>query len=183
MKYPVELKEVSDDSGDYWVASIPVLGRHSFRAFGDTAAEALEELESVRRALIEDIYEHDGVIPLPPDDADTDHNGVPGLRISRSLHAIAARRAQEEGVSLNRYLTELIASGIGRDATVRMLENRIIELTRGVKTLSQSMAGVFYQMEPTPNAGKQTDDHLAAYADRAPGWPTSRNAFWKGKAA
>jgi predicted HicB family RNase H-like nuclease len=53
-------------------------------------------------------------IPLPRDMEE--HSGKFMLRIPRSLHRNLARAAKREGVSLNQYVTTLLAAGVQRDA-------------------------------------------------------------------
>lgn len=114
LDYPVEIRALSPDEGGGWLACIPALGRHSFRATGETREQALQELDAVRRALIDDMHARGEQIP-EPDPPEEDFSGNPGIRMPRNLHRLAAQRAREEGVSLNQYLTSLIALGVGGD--------------------------------------------------------------------
>lgn len=152
--YPVELRGISSEDGGGFVACIPVLGRHSYRAFGDTPEEALAELEQVRRALLEDRYERGEVIPLPPDEVEERPSGMPGLRLSPSLHALAQEKAAEEGISVNRYLEELIAYGIGRQSALKLLEQKVEELTQSVARLSNQMSSYEFDVSQSPREQK-----------------------------
>ncbi len=60
-KLPYVLREPCEDNGHMYEAEVPILP--GCRAWGETADEALESLESVAAAFIE-IYEEEGR-PLP----------------------------------------------------------------------------------------------------------------------
>jgi len=72
-KLPITIQEPSEDSGGKYVAEAPLLP--GCRAWGDTAAEAVDYLQSVAAAFIESYQERGD--PLPPEvqklasDADT----------------------------------------------------------------------------------------------------------------
>lgn len=114
LDYPIEIRALRPEEGGGWLAYIPALGRHSFRATGETRDEALGELDTVRRVLIEDMFNRGERIPTPPP-LEEDFSGNPGVRMPKNLHRLAAQRAREEGVSLNQYLNSLIALGMGGD--------------------------------------------------------------------
>ncbi len=60
-RLPVSLAEPSEDSGGKYAAEIPVLP--GCRAWGDTAAEALENVQSVASAFLESYREHGDALP------------------------------------------------------------------------------------------------------------------------
>jgi predicted RNase H-like HicB family nuclease len=55
LRYPISLRQLSDLEGGGWLAAIPMLGQAAFTADGETAEEALQELEALRRDLYEDV--------------------------------------------------------------------------------------------------------------------------------
>lgn len=94
-------------------------------AEGDTAEEALDQLESVALSWLESA--HASGFPVTPP---VDYEGASGkvaLRISRRLHQLAAERADLEGVSLNQFIGNALASYLGQQdgmqRMVRQLEN------------------------------------------------------------
>jgi len=104
MEYPIEVFWVDEDNA--WFAVSPSFGT-AVSAFGDTADEAVTELQVALEAVVE-VFEEDGV-PLP-----TEHSGKIALRIPRSLHAQLTGQARVEGVSLNMLLVSYLSQQAGR---------------------------------------------------------------------
>ncbi|MDP8952409.1 MAG: type II toxin-antitoxin system HicB family antitoxin [Actinomycetota bacterium] len=81
-----------------------------------TEADTLEELwpmiEDAKRGWIEVSLEHGDPIPEPRDFKD--FSGKVNLRMPKSLHQDLARRAKEEGVSLNQFMITALARAVGR---------------------------------------------------------------------
>lgn len=111
MKVPRYRKHVAWSEEDHaWIATSPDFPGISAAAASD--AKALAELVDLLAAAIEE-YGASGW-PLPT--AESLQSGFSGqlrLRLPRSLHAAAVRRAGEEGVSLNSFLQCTIAHGLG----------------------------------------------------------------------
>ena len=78
-------------------------------SFGDTAAEAVAELQEAITGAIE-VLEEAGD-PVPPARALPHFSGQFRLRIPRSLHGQLAARAEAEGVSLNSLVHGYLAAG------------------------------------------------------------------------
>jgi|ERR1700722_204557 antitoxin HicB len=83
-------------------------------AFGDTAADALSNLEEVAAEWIMAAIEQGQNIPEPLDS--TDFSGKLVLRMSASLHRKAAMCAEREGVSLNQFIVTCLAECVGERA-------------------------------------------------------------------
>jgi predicted RNase H-like HicB family nuclease len=83
-----------------------------------TQVETVDEIgpmaEDARRLWIETEYERGAEIPLPS--YPEEYSGKFNVRIPRSLHRALAESAEQEGVSLNQYVTTLLARG---DAQMR----------------------------------------------------------------
>ncbi len=80
-------------------------------AFGDTAAEALEEAGIAVSLFIEE-YEADGV-PLPQPRTIPSHSGQIRLRMPKYLHGQLAHYANQEGVSLNTLIVSYLSEAVG----------------------------------------------------------------------
>jgi len=82
-----------------------------------TQAETLDELfaaiQDARQAWIKAAYETGQDIPLPKEL--DEYKGKILVRIPRSLHRDLARAARRDGVSLNQYITSLLAAGVQGD--------------------------------------------------------------------
>ena len=83
----------------------------SLSAFGESAAEALEQIQ-VAVDLAVETHQAEGW-PLPEVQAVSQYSGQFRLRMPRSLHAELAARAEAEGVSLNSLAVAYIARGLG----------------------------------------------------------------------
>src|SRR5690606_32171187 len=75
----------------------------------DSLDELAEMVEDARTGWIEVSDEEGHDIPLPS--YPPEYSGKFNVRIPRSLHRDLARSAEREGVSLNQYITTLLARG------------------------------------------------------------------------
>ena len=150
LDYPVEVRALPPEEGGGWLACIPVLGKHSFRATGDTQEEALKELGIIREVLIEDRYNRGEHIPTPPP-LEEEYSGMPGLRLPKSVHRIVAQRAKEEGVSINSYLNSLIARGLGTDTAAHAVRKEVSVLRQDLRSLASCLVTYDIQQAPSPS--------------------------------
>jgi len=100
----IETAELAEDGGLAYLAEWP----HCFSA-GRSAAEAVTELEAVKRELMTYRVAHGLDIPAPLSEV----SGQYPLRMPKRLQQRAESRARAEGVSLNQWLTSVIAEAIG----------------------------------------------------------------------
>lgn len=78
---------------------------------GETREEALEMIEDAMRDWIADaLVEGD---PIPEPAMAKEYSGELRVRLPKSLHRVAARKAQEDGVSLNQFITMAVARAVG----------------------------------------------------------------------
>lgn len=96
-KYPISIAW-SEEDGEY-VATCPAFPGLS--ALGETEEKALAEAKVALDLFIKSCEERG--IPLPEPQAVREYSGQTRLRISKTLHRLAAQRAEEEGESLNQY--------------------------------------------------------------------------------
>jgi antitoxin HicB len=111
LRYPVLLKELAPEDGSGYVAAIPQLGIRTFVAVGDTAGEALDALDVLRRHLIPKLLAQGEELPEPQDEREDieQYSGNLVLRIPRRLHAQLAAEAKRSGCSMNKLATQLLA--------------------------------------------------------------------------
>jgi antitoxin HicB len=107
LPYGISLRR--DEDGD-WIARIEELS--GCIAHGSSQAEALENIEDVKRVWIEDALEAGEAIPDPRDQAELP-SGKWLQRVPRSLHKKVADLAEQEGVSLNQLVTSILAEAVG----------------------------------------------------------------------
>jgi len=113
LRYPVTVRQLSEAEGGGWLATIPLLGQAAFTADGATAAEALEELETLRHDLYDDVIASGQPIPLPEDAAE--EKALPSgkwlLRTSPRFHAELQEAAAASGLSFNAYCNHVLERG------------------------------------------------------------------------
>jgi antitoxin HicB len=113
LPYGVLLRK--DEEGD-WVARVEELP--GCTAHGSTQAEALENLEEVKDAWLDDALAAGAAIP-EPSSPETLPSGKWLQRVPRSLHKGLTEMANKEGVSLNQLVTSILAEAIGRRSLAR----------------------------------------------------------------
>jgi predicted RNase H-like HicB family nuclease len=91
-------------------------------AEGDTAEEAVRNLESAAHAWIDSVLQSGHEVPPPVDLGG--YSGKIALRLPRGLHKRAAEMASTEGVSLNQWLVSSVAHYLGtREALQVAVDN------------------------------------------------------------
>jgi len=92
-------------------------------AEGETADEAVGNLESAAESWIEAALEQGQEIPPPS--ANEAHSGRIALRLPRDLHRLASRKAALDGASLNQCLVTAIAAWVGADNLFERIAHKI----------------------------------------------------------
>jgi predicted RNase H-like HicB family nuclease len=83
-------------------------------AIGDSAAEALANLERVADGWLEAALANEQPIPEPMENIE--YSGKLVLRLPKSLHKKAALAAERDGVSLNQFIVSSLAEQVGQRA-------------------------------------------------------------------
>lgn len=118
LPYHLLLVRDGEDKAKPWTATVEELP--GCTAHGKTSAEALSEIEAAMAKWIGVALEEGREIPEPRSAAT--HSGRLLLRMPKTLHADLTRASEREGVSLNQFLTDVLASSIfwrGRPAGVQ----------------------------------------------------------------
>ena len=134
---PRYVRRLVPDPGGGYTATIHELP--GCIAEGDTAEEALAHLSAVAQSWMESA-EASGYQITPP----IDYEGASGkiaLRISRRLHQLAAERAELEGISLNQFIGNALASYLGQQDGMRRMA---LQLERA---LSDSMHAAYLAID------------------------------------
>jgi antitoxin HicB len=111
LKYPAVIRKLGPDEGGGVLAEI--LELPGCVADGETAEEALQNLDDAVAEWIATATELGRPIPEPPEVKES-YSGKWVQRVPRSLHARLVREAKREGVSLNQLATAFLAEGIGK---------------------------------------------------------------------
>lgn len=97
--------------GDHWAAEFPELP--GLVAGHETWEGLRGAVEDAKRAYF-DVALQEGMVVPTPSTVDESYSGRFMLRLGRSLHGSASRRARAEGISLNAFITVAVAKEIGR---------------------------------------------------------------------
>jgi len=109
-RYPLNIFWSAEDEG--FIAEVPDLPGCS--AWGATEADAAHEAQDAIAAWLQAAQAAGKAVPAPHEVLPLQgYSGKFLVRLPRSLHAKLARRAAQEGVSLNQYLTGVLASQVG----------------------------------------------------------------------
>jgi predicted HicB family RNase H-like nuclease len=109
LPYHVTLVRDGDGEDGPWVAQVEELAGCASRAeTAELAASGIQQAMSdwIREAL------HEGREVPEPKPVD-EHSGRLLLRMPRTLHAELTRLAEREGISLNQFITDALASAVG----------------------------------------------------------------------
>lgn len=104
LKRPYHRVVVPDESGLFGAEITEFPG---CLAVGDTAAEALANLESAAEGWLLGMIERNQPIPSPLEEPE--YSGKLVLRLPRSLHEAATHEAGRDGVSLNTFIVMALA--------------------------------------------------------------------------
>lgn len=108
MRYPFSVYKTRVDDHVFWIAKSILL--KGCVGQGDTQEDALTELADNEKAWLDTAKELGMEIPeIPIEDAD-DYSGKTTLRMSPSVHRMAAHYARREGISLNQYINDAVVS-------------------------------------------------------------------------
>ncbi len=136
LPYVVEIAPIPEDEGGGYVACIPLLGRYSAVGDGETPEEAYADLMEARSTLIEEWLRRGIAIPEPQTaEEEALPSGKLSLRLPRSLHAQVNRQADQEGVSINAYITAGLAQAVAGNTFGHQI-NRLEQALERVATLA-----------------------------------------------
>jgi antitoxin HicB len=119
LRYTIILRR--DAEGDF-VAKVEELPGCS--AHGKTSDEALENLDEAKALWIQDCLENADPVPLPNED-DALPSGKWLQRVPRKLHRKLQNLSRREGVSLNLFVTALLAEAVGERSENPKGRNRV----------------------------------------------------------
>ena len=137
LEYPFQV--IADPDGGYVVVFPDLPGCM-------TQADSYEEIavmaQDARTLWIETAYDHGREIPLPS--YPEEYSGKFNLRLPRSLHRKLAESADQEGVSLNQYVTQVLSRGDAQTKVQRQLET----LMTTVASLETQIAAINERLQP-----------------------------------
>jgi predicted RNase H-like HicB family nuclease len=108
LPYHLTVVRDDEDKAKPWAASVEELAGCMSR--GRTPEEALNGVRASMNAWIELALEEGREVPEPK--SATSHSGRLLLRMPRTLHAELTRASEREGVSLNQFITDVLAGAV-----------------------------------------------------------------------
>lgn len=99
LPYSIIIKKITDESGNYYHASVQEL--EGCQSTADSFNEAYTNIYEAMEGWIETKLENGFEVPKPIDE--NNYSGKFVLRIPKTLHKKLALAAEKEGVSLNQY--------------------------------------------------------------------------------
>jgi len=128
---------IPEHDGTYSADILEFPGCH---AEGDTASEAIENLEKAAVSWIEAALEQGQEIPLPM--TVYGYSGKINLRLPKSVHKQAARFAQRDDVSLNQFFISAIAARVGAEEFYEHLVKRFLTQSRSAISVTNVVTNV-----------------------------------------
>ena len=107
MLYEFEVYQMEVDKHLFWVAKSKAL--KGCVGQGETASEAISELEANESEWLETAREFGIEIPARTAKTETSYSGKVSLRFSPFMHEEASNNARSQGISLNQYITDAIS--------------------------------------------------------------------------
>jgi predicted RNase H-like HicB family nuclease len=108
LPYHLLLVRDGQDKGKPWTASVEELP--GCTSHGKTSDDALAGIEAAMAKWIAVALEEGRDIPEPK--SATSHSGRLLLRMPRTLHADLTRASEREGISLNQFITDVLAAAV-----------------------------------------------------------------------
>ena len=108
MLYPFKVYQSQVDQHKFWVAKS--LSLKGCVGQGETADEAIHELEQNEQEWIATATEVGIPIPPTPVESSADFSGKLTVRIAPGVHRDAARIAKAENISLTQYISDAIVN-------------------------------------------------------------------------
>jgi antitoxin HicB len=118
-------------------------------AQGDTAEEAIQNLDAARRVWLEVRYEDN--LPIPEPLSLEDFSGKVLLRIPPTLHAQLARLAQEQGASLNQMINNILSEHLGESHGESALAAKVLRAIEQLGKKRPAMAPLDMLSRPKAN--------------------------------
>lgn len=142
LPYHLLLVRDGEEKAKPWCATVEELAGCTSR--GKTSDDALNGVRDAMTAWIETALQEGREVPEPK--SATSHSGRLLLRMPRTLHADLTRASEREGVSLNQFITDVLASAIAWRAAAAAPSSPVG--TAGTTPLSQAPGAESLTTEP-----------------------------------
>ena len=129
MKYPFKVVQMMNEQHIYWVATSQLDG---CVGQGETMEEAISELAENETAWLETAAEVGIPIPDVAIEKAQAYSGKLTLRIAPSVHAMAAKLAKKDGISLNQYINDAVVAHNKENTILGFVSERVSGLTEWI---------------------------------------------------
>ncbi len=161
MKYPFSVYQTKVEDHVFWIAEAPAL--NGCVGQGETAEDAVKELELNEEAWLETAKEYGIDIPEIPCEQINPYSGKFTVRVAPYVHQAAAELAKKQGISLNQYVNDAIVAQNSSLATVSSIMPVVSDAIKKVKMLASTAfteskteyGATVYSMQFIPDLYKQ----------------------------
>lgn len=147
LNYPVLVERFIDEGEVLYSAEIKELP--GLIVYGETAVEVLDDIETAKEEWIEVNLELGRRIPEPRPKK-SEYRGRLTLRLPKSLHKEVAELSEDEGVSINQCVVQLINNGL-RENSFQEILNKVHSLQRGISRFTQKISYTFVNQSNSEN--------------------------------
>ena len=118
LNYPSQITKIDEADGGGFLIEVPML--KGCMSDGETVEEAYNNLEEAKKEWFTYMLENNLAIPEP---ADASYSGRFMVRIPKTLHKIITEQSKREGLSLNQYVSNVLAYAAGQRAVLSTKKN------------------------------------------------------------
>ena len=118
LNYPSQITKIDETDGGGFLIEVPML--KGCMSDGETVEEAYNNLEEAKKEWFTYMLENNLAIPEP---ADTVYSGRFMVRIPKTLHKIITEQSKREGLSLNQYVSNVLAYAAGQRTVLSTKKN------------------------------------------------------------
>ena len=118
LNYPSQITKIDEADGGGFLIEVPML--KGCMNDGETVEEAYNNLEEAKKEWFTYMLENNLAIPEP---ADASYSGRFMVRIPKTLHKIITEQSKREGLSLNQYVSNVLAYAAGQRTVLSTKKN------------------------------------------------------------
>ncbi len=119
LNYPSQITKINVEDGGGFFIEVPML--KGCMSDGETVEEAFNNLEDAKKEWFSYMLENNLEIPEPT--KVVDYSGKFMVRIPKTLHKIITEQSKREGLSLNQYVSTVLAYAAGQKNILRTKRN------------------------------------------------------------
>lgn len=119
LNYPSQITKIDAEDGGGFLIEVPML--KGCMSDGETVEEAYNNLEEAKKEWFSYMLENNLDIPEPT--KAVDYSGKFMVRIPKTLHKIIVEQSKKEGLSLNQYVSTVLAYAAGQKKVLELKRN------------------------------------------------------------